>query len=57
MIPLTWPEFSNMHPFAPVDQAQGYTKIMEVAHSFPHSLVLSLTPGNECRNFRGIFRR
>ncbi len=25
MIPVTWPEFSTMHPFAPADQAQGYT--------------------------------
>ena len=24
MIPVTWPEFSNLHPFAPKDQAIGY---------------------------------
>ena len=24
MIPLTWPEFSNLHPFAPPEQARGY---------------------------------
>ncbi|MGR3709225.1 MAG: aminomethyl-transferring glycine dehydrogenase, partial [Alterinioella nitratireducens] len=24
MMPITWPEFSNMHPFAPAEQAQGY---------------------------------
>jgi glycine dehydrogenase len=24
MIPLTWPEFSNLHPFAPAGQAKGY---------------------------------
>ncbi len=24
MIPITWPEFANIHPFAPQDQAQGY---------------------------------
>lgn len=24
MIPVTWPEFSSMHPFAPADQARGY---------------------------------
>ncbi len=24
MIPITWPEFSNLHPFAPADQAKGY---------------------------------
>ncbi len=24
MIPVTWPEFGQIHPFAPVEQAQGY---------------------------------
>jgi glycine dehydrogenase len=24
MIPLTWPEFSDLHPFAPAEQARGY---------------------------------
>ena len=24
MIPVTWPEFSDVHPFAPVQQAEGY---------------------------------
>jgi glycine dehydrogenase len=28
MIPLTWPEFSNIHPFAPVDQVAGYTEMI-----------------------------
>ncbi|GAA0783365.1 aminomethyl-transferring glycine dehydrogenase [Marinobacterium sediminicola] len=27
MIPVTWPEFGALHPFAPVEQAQGY-KVM-----------------------------
>jgi glycine dehydrogenase len=27
MIPVTWPEFSRMHPFAPVSQAQGYAEV------------------------------
>ena len=25
MMPITWPEFANLHPFAPADQAAGYT--------------------------------
>lgn len=29
MIPITWPEFANIHPFAPLEQAQGY---MELIH-------------------------
>jgi glycine cleavage system P protein (glycine dehydrogenase) len=28
MLPITWPEFSTMHPFAPVDQAQGYARVV-----------------------------
>ncbi|RQM07551.1 hypothetical protein DH86_00002859, partial [Scytalidium sp. 3C] len=24
MVPITWPEFASLHPFAPVDQATGY---------------------------------
>jgi glycine dehydrogenase len=24
MIPITWPEFANVHPFAPIDQLAGY---------------------------------
>jgi glycine dehydrogenase len=24
MIPITWPEFANLHPFAPADQLRGY---------------------------------
>jgi glycine dehydrogenase len=27
MIPVTWPEFSSIHPFAPIDQATGYKTI------------------------------
>ena len=28
MIPVTWPEFGQMHPFAPVDQAAGYQEMI-----------------------------
>ena len=24
MLPVTWPEFANIHPFAPADQRVGY---------------------------------
>jgi glycine dehydrogenase len=27
MLPVTWPGFSRMHPFAPPDQAQGYAEV------------------------------
>ena len=29
MIPITWPEFANIHPFAPFDQAEGYQEIFQ----------------------------
>lgn len=29
MIPLTWPEFGNIHPFAPKDQAAGYHQLFD----------------------------
>ena len=28
MIPVTWPELGNMHPFAPADQTLGYQKMI-----------------------------
>ena len=28
MIPVTWPEFANIHPLAPADQAQGYHELI-----------------------------
>ncbi|MFJ4868042.1 aminomethyl-transferring glycine dehydrogenase [Streptomyces sp. NPDC088757] len=28
MEPVTWPEFGQMHPFAPVEQAQGYLTLI-----------------------------
>ena len=27
MLPITWPEFSSLHPFVPIDQAEGYQQI------------------------------
>ena len=28
MIPVTWPEFARMHPFAPADQTRGYRRLI-----------------------------
>ncbi len=28
MIPVTWPEFANLHPFAPPEQAEGYRELV-----------------------------
>ena len=29
MIPVTWPEFAQIHPFAPADQAEGYAEMIQ----------------------------
>jgi glycine dehydrogenase len=29
MYPVTWPEFGKIHPFAPVEQAQGYREMFD----------------------------
>ena len=29
MIPVTWPEIANMHPFAPADQTVGYMEMIK----------------------------
>ena len=28
MMPITWPEFGALHPFAPADQAEGYAEML-----------------------------
>jgi glycine dehydrogenase len=34
MIPVTWPEFGNMHPFAPSSQAEGYKLMLDELHDW-----------------------
>ena len=29
MVPVTWPEFGALHPFVPLDQAQGYAQLFD----------------------------
>ncbi|PZD70388.1 Glycine dehydrogenase (decarboxylating) [Acaryochloris thomasi RCC1774] len=29
MLPVTWPEFGQIHPFAPVEQTQGYQELFQ----------------------------
>jgi glycine dehydrogenase len=33
MLPITWPEFSELHPFAPVDQTEGYQEVFRELES------------------------
>lgn len=34
MVPLTWPKFSDLHPFAPADQTGGYLRIINELDSW-----------------------
>ncbi len=34
MLPISWPEFASLHPFAPRDQATGYTTMFEQLESW-----------------------
>jgi glycine dehydrogenase len=34
MIPVTWPEFANLHPFCPLEQAEGYQIMMGELHDW-----------------------
>ena len=33
MVPISWPEFSSVHPFAPQEQAQGYSTLIDELES------------------------
>lgn len=34
MLPITWAEFANMHPFAPANQAEGYRQMIQNLHDW-----------------------
>ncbi|MDP4982122.1 aminomethyl-transferring glycine dehydrogenase [Pseudoalteromonas tunicata] len=34
MIPVTWPEIANLHPFCPLDQADGYQIMINELHDW-----------------------
>jgi glycine dehydrogenase len=34
MLPVTWPGFSDIHPFAPADQTQGYATLIDTLASW-----------------------
>lgn len=36
MIPVTWPEMNQIHPFAPAEQAMGYAQLL---HELSHDLI------------------
>ncbi len=30
LLPITWPEWASIHPFVPIDQAQGYAEMISI---------------------------
>ncbi len=34
LLPVSWPEFAGIHPFAPVDQMNGYTQMIQTLEKF-----------------------
>merc|ERR1719223_102839 len=34
MLPVTWPEFANMHPFAPEEQTEGYQNLISTLNTW-----------------------
>ncbi len=34
MVPITWPEFAGIHPYAPVEQASGYLELISELESY-----------------------
>ncbi|MEQ1847898.1 MAG: glycine dehydrogenase (aminomethyl-transferring), partial [Nitrospira sp.] len=34
MLPVTWPEFARLHPFAPIEQTRGYRTLFEQLESW-----------------------
>jgi glycine dehydrogenase len=50
MFPLSWPEFSEIHPFAPKDQAKGYLRIIKNLENYLASITgfkaVSLQPNS-----------
>ncbi|TSA50716.1 MAG: glycine dehydrogenase (aminomethyl-transferring), partial [Sphingobacteriales bacterium] len=44
MMPLSWPEFSSIHPFAPAEQTKGYTEIISQLENY----LCAITGFNAC---------
>ena len=38
MVPVTWPEFGRIHPFAPADQTEGYRELFRTLESWLASI-------------------
>ena len=53
MFPVTWPEFGQLHPFAPADQTKGYAKLFAQLEKWLSEITgfaaVSLQPNAACR--------
>ncbi len=59
MIPITWPGFANIHPFAPADQTKGYDKLIAKLCDYLESITgfaaISLQPNSGAQGeFAGL---
>ncbi len=59
MYPISWTEFSKLHPFAPLDQAQGYLEIFSELEKYLSSITgfegVSLQPNSGAQGeFAGL---
>ncbi|MBC7473746.1 MAG: aminomethyl-transferring glycine dehydrogenase, partial [Candidatus Sericytochromatia bacterium] len=59
MYPISWAEFSKLHPFAPLDQAQGYLEIFSELEKYLSSITgfegVSLQPNSGAQGeFAGL---
>jgi glycine dehydrogenase len=59
MLPITWPEFGKLHPFAPVDQALGYAQVFRELESMLRAITgldgVSLQPNSGAQGeFAGL---
>jgi glycine dehydrogenase len=57
MIPITWPEFANIHPFAPADQLPGYCAAERPAVRLaqPGHGLCRHQPAAQCRQSQGEY--
>ena len=45
MIPLSWPEFNSIHPFAPANQTKGYQKMLEELDQYKTAEFVNILSG------------
>ena len=58
MLPITWPEFSRLHPFVPREQAEGYAQVFREleAGALPDHRIRGRVAAAELRRAGGVRR-